>query len=90
MPNKHDEPEPPAFEQVQEWTTAMRHDLMEIAERHMQGSLRIPVPIVSYVFLELGTRLALIGHGLDTGPAMARKHVEAVLALIEADDQLTN
>ncbi|MBE0315556.1 hypothetical protein [Xanthomonas citri] len=68
----------------------MRHDLMEITERHMREGLRIPVPIASYVFLELGTRLALIGHGLDNGPTMARKHVEAVLALIEAEDQPTN
>ncbi|AOD14630.1 hypothetical protein VB151_19010 [Xanthomonas fragariae] len=88
MASDHDEA--PSFAQVQEWTNIMRNELMEITERHMREGLRIPVPIASYVFLELGTRLALIGHGLDAGPAMARKHVEAVLALIEADDQSTN
>lgn len=82
--------DPHSFVQVHEWTSALRHDLMDMAERHMGEGSRIPVPIASYVFLELGTRLALIGHGLDNGPGMARRHVEAVLALIEAEGQPTS
>lgn len=81
-----DQDDMPSLAQVQAWTNALRHDLMEIAERHVRKGLRVPVPIAGYVFLELGTRLTLIGYGSRDGPAIARQHVEAVLGLIETDN----
>lgn len=66
----------------------MRQDFVAVAERHMAAAGQQFHPnLAAFILIELGVRLSMTVQDPHQGADQARQHVEAIIAVCEAELQ---
>ena len=83
-----DQTQEQAFHEFRAFTESLRQDFTAVIERHLATAGELcDANLVAFILIELGTRLSMSAQDPREGAKLARNHIEAIIAVCEAELQ---